>query len=308
MLGFGDKATSGGEANPDIFDVTDAEFMTKVVEESRRRPVIVDFWAPWCGPCKTLGPALEKAVVEAGGKVALAKVDIDQNPHVAQQLRVQSIPAVYAFIQGQAAPGFVGAVPTSELKRFVEEVIKAAGGAPGEDDLGALLEAADAALAEGALADAAQAYAAVFQADPTEVRALAGLARCYAAGGDIERAKQTLAMAPEDKAADPALTAARAAIELAEQGAEAARALSQNQSAVNRDPNDHQARFDLALGLVAAGRREQAVDELLELFRRDREWNDGAAKTQLLKFFDAFGAADPLTVRGRRRLSSIIFS
>lgn len=310
MFGFG-GGSKQGEDDPNIFDATDADFMTSVVDESRNRPVIVDFWATWCGPCKTLGPILEKAVKDAGGKVALAKVDVDRNPGVAGQLRVQSIPAVFAFIQGQAVPGFVGSVSASEAARFVEEVIKAGGGGAadaGAADVGQILEMAEKALADGALADAAQAFGAVFQAEPTEMRALAGLAKCYAAGGDVERARQTLDMAPADKADDPAIAAARAAVELAEQTAGAAADLAKNRAALAADAANHQARFDLALALIATGETEEAMDELLELFRRDREWNDGAAKTQLMKLFDALGPADPLTLRGRRRLSSIIFS
>ncbi len=312
MFGFGKKGggaegAQGAASDADIFDVTDAEFMTKVVDASRTRPVIVDFWAPWCGPCKTLGPALEKAVAETKGKVALAKVDIDKNPQVANQLRVQSIPAVFAFVNGQGMPGFMGAVPPSEIKMFVEEVMRAAG-VGADADVSEILDAADAALAEGAIAEAAQAYGAVFQQEPTETRAIAGLARVYAATGDLERARQTLSAAPKDKENDAAIAAARSAIDLAEQTAGAAQDLAKHSAAVEADPDNHQARLDLALALVAVGRKAEAVDQLLELFRRDREWSDGAAKAQLIKLFEAFGPTDPVTLAGRRKLSSMIFA
>ncbi|MEL6317691.1 MAG: thioredoxin [Pseudomonadota bacterium] len=307
MFSFGGKkpAAAGG----DIIDVTEADFMTEVIEESRTRPVLVDFWAPWCGPCKTLTPALEAEVTAAGGKVRLAKIDVDQNQMLAGQLRIQSIPTVYAFVDGQPVDAFQGAVPASQIKQFIERLVKMA---PGAEAAGAaldeILDAGEAALKQGALAEASQAFGAVLQADPTELRALGGLARAYAASGDMDRARQVLDSAPPEAAADPAIVAARTAVALAEETSGAAARIAQNRAAVERDENDHAARYDLALGLLALGDREAAVDQLLDIFRRDRTWNDEAAKTQLMKLFDAFGPSDPLTLSGRRKLSSMIFA
>lgn len=317
MFGFGGKPgeapannAGAGPASADVIkDVTDQTFMQDVVEASKERPVIVDFWAPWCGPCKQLTPALEQAVREAGGKVTLAKINIDENKMVAGQLQIQSIPTVYAFAGGQPVDGFMGADMTpSQIKQFIEQIARAAGPNAQEAAIGEALDAAEKALGEKDLAAAAQGFAAVMQADPTELRAIGGLARVYAASGDLERAKQALSMAPPDKLSDPAIAAAQAAIDLAEQSAGAAAGLAAHRAALETNPNDHQARYDLALALVATGEREEAVDELLELFRRDRKWNEEAAKTQLFKLFEAFGPTDPLTLEGRRRLSSMIFA
>ena len=307
----------GGKApqtddNDLIFDATDADFMQKVVEASKTRPIIVDFWAPWCGPCKTLGPAIEAAVKAQKGKVALAKVDVDKNQMIASQLRVQSIPAVFAFIAGQPIDGFMGALPASQVAQFVEQVVKAgekaglaAGEGPSIDDI---VAAADEAMAQNALSEASQLYAAALQQEPTELRAIAGLARVYVAAGDLDRAKQTLKMAPADKASDSAIASAQAAIDLAEQAAGAAQAAARHRAALDANPNDHEARFELAMGLVAMGDKTGAVDQLLDIFKRDRTWNEEAAKTQLLKLFEAFGPNDPATLEGRRKLSSLLFA
>ena len=310
MFGLGGSGGDQGAqtSQVEIKDVTDATFMADVIEASRQKPVIVDFWAPWCGPCKQLTPELEKAVQDAGGKIALAKVNVDENKMIAGQLQVQSIPAVYAFVDGQPIDGFMGALPASQIKQFIDQLLRSAGPDAAELAIGEALEAAEQALQSKDLATAAQGFAAVIQADPTELKAIGGLARVYAASGDFERARQTLAMAPDDKADDPSIAAARAAIELAEQSAGAAKDLTKHRAALEANPNDHQSRYDLALALVAVGDREGAVDELLELFRRDRNWNEEAAKTQLMKLFDAFGTEDPLTLSGRRRLSSMIFA
>ena len=311
ILGAGGGGPKDGDDDI-VFDVTDAEFIQKVIEASQSRPIIVDFWAPWCGPCKTLGPALEDAVRAKKGKVALAKVDIDQNQMVASQLRVQSIPAVFAFVGGQPVDAFMGALPASQLNQFIDQVLKAAGapaGGPGEaPPMEDVLAAAEQALAQNAISDAGQFFASALQIDPTELRAIAGLARTYAAAGDLERAKQALQMAPEDKADDPAIASARAAIELAEQAAQAAETMGTHRAALEADPNNHQARFELAMALVATGDKSAAIDELLDIFQRDRKWNDEAAKTQLLKLFEAFGPNDPATLEGRRKLSSLLFA
>ncbi len=309
MFGAGGGAAKSKGDDTLIFDVGDSDFMKKVVEASRDRPVIVDFWAAWCGPCKALGPALEDAVRAQKGKVALAKIDTDKHQMVASQLRVQSLPTVLAFVGGQPVDGFTGALPPGQVKQFVEQVAKAGGAeSEAEAEIDDLIAAADEALAKNAVSEASQLYAAALQAEPTELRAIGGLARVYAAAGDFERARQTLSMAPADKAGDPAIAAAKAAIELAEQSAGAAKEVAARRAALEANPNDHQARFDLAMGLVATGDRVGAVEELLDIFRRDRTWNEEAAKTQLLKLFEAFGPTDPATVEGRRRLSSLMFA
>jgi putative thioredoxin len=286
-----------------VKDGTDATFMADVIDASMDVPVIVDFWAPWCGPCKTLTPALEKAVAVAKGKVKLVKIDVDKNPAVAGQLRVQSIPAVFGFAGGQPVDGFMGAQSPAQLKAFVDRLIAAGGGGAGLDEA---LTAAEEMLEEGAVADAAQTFAAILAEEEGNVRALAGLARAHVAMGDLAKAKGVLALAPKGKERDPAIAAVRAQIELAEASAGAGEA-GELAAAVARDPDDHQARFDLALAQVADGDTEAAIDTLLELFRRDREWNDGAAKAQLFKLFDSLGPKSEAVAKGRRRLSSMIF-
>jgi putative thioredoxin len=287
-----------------IKDGTEATFMTDVIEASNEVPVIVDFWAPWCGPCKTLGPALEKAVTEARGKVRLVKIDVDQNQRIAAQMRVQSIPAVFAFVGGQPVDGFMGAQSPAQIKAFVDRLIAASGGDAGLEEA---LGMAEEMLAEGAVADAAQTFSAILAEDQGNPKALGGLARAHLALGDPARAREILALAPKDKENDPALLAAKAQVELAEATADVGET-AELQAALERNPGDHQARFDLALALVAKGDQEGAVDTLLDLFRRDREWNDGAAKTQLFKLFDSLGPKSELAQKGRRRLSSMIFS
>jgi len=258
-----------------IKDGADKTFMADVVETSRAVPVIVDFWAPWCGPCKQLSPPLERAVKAAGGKVRLVKINIDENPAIAGQLGVRSIPAVYAFDRGRPVDGFVGLLPESQLKMFVDRLAK--GGAPGaadpaEEDVAAFLAQADESLALGDLGGAAQAYATILSIDAENVKALAGLARCYLASGDAERARETLEMAPEDKRAAPELVSVRTALELAEAAADAGD-VAPLLAAVEKNPNDHQARFDLASAYVARGDLGKAVDHLLTSIELDRTWD-----------------------------------
>ena len=291
-------------ANADLVkDSTEATFMADVIDASAEVPVIVDFWAPWCGPCKTLGPALEAAVNAAGGKVKMVKVDIDRNQNIAAQMRIQSIPAVFAFVNGQPVDGFMGAQSPSEIKAFIEKVVAMGGG---NDGLEEALTAADEMLDQGAVTDAAQTYAAVLGEDRENVRAIAGMARAHLALGDIDKAKAILAMAPEAKQRDVAITTVRAQIELTEAAAGAGDT-AELQAAVDANPDDHQARFDLALALIGAGDAEGAIDALVEIFRRDREWNEGAAKEQLFKLFDSLGPKSVAAQKGRRRLSSMIF-
>ena len=313
MFGIGKKApqpAAGGAANGAaggagdlIREGGDATFMKDVIEASREVPVIVDFWATWCGPCKTLGPMLETAVKAARGKVRMVKIDVDRNQQIAAQLRIQSIPTVYAFWQGQPVDGFQGAIPASEIKAFIDRLV----GLAGDGGLGEALDAAEAMLAEGAAVDAAETFAAILAEDSTNARAFAGLARAYMAAGEIDKAEAFLASATGAMAKAVEVEAVRAQIDLSRQAAKAG-PLDKLAAVVAADPANHQARFDLALALHAAGRVDAAVDELLELFRRDREWNEGAAKAQLLKIFDALKPTDPVVLKGRRRLGSMILA
>ena len=303
-LGQGQAKPAAGDL---IKDVSEADFMAEVVEASQSVPVIVDFWAPWCGPCKTLGPALEAAVTRAGGAVKMAKVNADENQMIAGQLRIQSLPTVYAFWQGQPIDGFQGALPPSEIDAFVARVIEAAGGAAEGGGLDEALDAADEMLEQGAVTDAAQTYAAILQEDGQNARAYAGMVRAQIAAGDLDQAEAILNGAPAEISKSPEIEAAHAQLELARQ-AENAGPVGDLRAAVEADPDDHQARFDLAQALYAKGEAQEAVDELLELFRRDREWNDAAAKTQLFTIFEALKPNDPVLLNGRRKLSSMIFA
>ncbi|SEL24615.1 thioredoxin [Roseovarius nanhaiticus] len=293
-----------------IKDVSEADFMTEVVEMSRTVPVIVDFWAPWCGPCKTLGPALETAVNKAKGAVRMAKVNVDENQAIAGQLQIQSLPTVYAFWQGQPIDGFQGNVPASELDAFIGRVVEASGGAAGgaeADGLAEAITAADEMLEAGDAAGALQVFAAIAAEDPANAAAFGGMARAHIASGDLEQAEAVLNGAPADLHDKPEIEAAHAQLALARQAADAG-PVADLEAAVEADPGNHQARYDLALALAAAGRSEEAVDHLLELFRRDADWNDGAAKTQLFTVFDALKPNDPVVLNGRRKLSSLIFA
>ncbi len=295
----------------DLIKDSDAQsFAVDVLEASMAVPVLVDFWAPWCGPCKTLGPMIEKAVTEAGGTVKLVKVNIDENKMLAQQLTqaglpLQSIPAVFAFKGGQPVDGFVGAVPESQIKDFIAKLVgdEANAGALIEEALGAAAQAAE----TGDLGAAAQIYGGVLQEEATNPIALAGLAQCYIAAGDIEQATQTLALVAPDAANDPAVVAAQAALLLAGQSAEAGE-ITELRGKIQADPKDYQARFDLAAALVAEDEKEAALTELLEIVRMDRKWNEEAARKQLVTLFEAWGPTDEMTLAGRRQLSSILFS
>jgi putative thioredoxin len=299
MLQTGDATAAEGL----VKDTTTQTFVKDVIEESKRQPVLVDFWAEWCGPCKQLGPVLEKVVRAAKGKVKLVKMDIDKHPSIPGQLGIQSIPAVFAFVNGQPVDGFLGALPESQVTAFIERVTKDRIGGEEKD----LLKAADDALAKGDAAGAAELYAGVLAQDSANVAALAGLARSYVRTGAIEQAKQTLALVPEAKSNDAAVAAARAALELAEQ-AQSVGPVSELEQKVAANPLDHQARFDLAVALNSKGRRQEAVDNLLEIVKRDRKWNDDGARKQLVQFFEAWGPTDEATVNGRKRLSSVLFA
>jgi putative thioredoxin len=296
---------NGGATMTDdvVKDTTTQSFMKDVIEESKRQPVLVDFWAPWCGPCKQLTPVLEKAVKSAKGKIKLTKMNIDEHPAIPGQMGIQSIPAVIAFSNGQPVDGFMGALPESQVIAFLERLTKGAVGAEEKD----LLKAADTALAEGNAAGAADLYAQLLAEDSANVNALAGLVRCYVGTGALEQAKQTLALVPEAKRNEAAVAAARAALEVAEQ-AKSVGPLSDLEQKISANPLDHQARFDLAVALNAKGQREDAVKHLIEIVKRDRKWNDDGARKQLVQFFEAWGPTDAATLDGRKRLSSVLFS
>ncbi|MFP4275618.1 MAG: tetratricopeptide repeat protein [Paracoccaceae bacterium] len=302
-LGQGSAVPAQGDL---IKDVREADFMAEVIEASNEVPVIVDFWAPWCGPCKTLGPALEAAVTAARGAVKMAKVNVDENQMIAGQLRIQSIPTVYAFWQGQPIDGFQGALPASELKAFIDRVVKAAGG-DASGGLDEAMEAAEQMLAEGAAADAAQTFAAILGEDESHAGAYGGLVRAHIALGELDQAEAILNGAPAAISKAHELEAAAAQLELARQASDAG-PVAELEAQVEAEPDNHQARFDLAQALYAKGDAEAAVDQLLELFRRDREWNDGAARKQLFTIFEALKPNDPVVLNGRRKLSSMIFA
>jgi putative thioredoxin len=294
-----------GTAAPDVSirDTTTQTFVKDVIEESRRQPVLVDFWAPWCEPCKQLTPVLEKVVKAAKGKVKLVKMDIDKHPSVAGQLGIQSIPAAIAFVNGQPADGFMGALPEAQVVAFLERLTRDKIGGEVKD----LLAAADAALAKGDATGAAEIYAQVLAEDSANAPALAGLVRCYVQTGALDQARQTLAMVPKDKENDAAVAAARAALELADQ-AKTVGPVADLEQKVAANPLDLQARFDLALALNSKGRRQDALEQLITIVKRDRKWNDDGARKQLVQFFDAWGPTDEATIEGRKRLSSILFA
>lgn len=293
-------ATGSGDL---IKDISTADFQKDVLEESGNVPVLVDFWAPWCGPCKQLTPIIEKAVAAAGGAVKLAKMNIDDNPEIPGQMGVQSIPAVVAFKDGRPVDGFMGAQTEGQVKAFIERIAGPIG--PSETDQ--LIEAADAARAEKDFGQAAQLYAGALAQDNANAVAIAGLVQCYVGVGDLEKAREALEAVPADKQDDPEVVAARAAIDLADQASEVGD-LSELEDRIARDEGDLEARLDLAVALSARGDNIAAVDQLLEIVKRDREWQDDAGRKQLLQFFEAWGFKDPASIYGRRKLSAVLFS
>jgi len=300
---IGGAAVAKAGAAP-VKNATTASFMADVIDASHEAAVVVDFWAPWCGPCKQLGPMLEKAVAATRGTVRMVKINIDENPELAQQMRIQSIPAVYAFKDGRPVDGFVGALSESQVKQFIGRLAAGGGPSPIEEALALAQEA----MAAGDSARAGNIYTQVLQHEPGNAPALAGLVRIAIERKDFAKARQHLERVPKESATHADVVAARAALELAESGQKAQGALGQLRQRLAQNPSDHEARLELALALFASGEREAAVNELLEMVKRDRKWNDEAARKQLVKFFEALGHADPLTVAARKRLSSILFS
>lgn len=304
ILGTAPRTSSAGPSS--VRDISTADFAAAVLDASFEAPIIVDFWAPWCGPCKQLGPLLEKTVAATNGAVRMVKMNIDAHPQVAQQLRIQSIPAVFAFKDGRPVDGFVGALPESQIKTFIDRLVKLGGG-PKVSPVEELVAAATASLEQGIVADAAPLFAEILQQDPKHVGALIGLAKCHLASGQLEQAKAVAAQLPATADKTPEVIALRAALELAG-SAKPAGEIEALKAKVAANPQDHQARFDLAMALYGAGDSEGAVDALLDLFRRDRMWNDEAGRKQLVKIFEALGPTHDVTLSGRRRLSSLMFA
>jgi putative thioredoxin len=295
--------TASATADTVVKDVTTESFVKDVLDESKKQPVLVDFWAPWCGPCKQLAPVLERVAKGAKGKIKLAKMNIDDHPDIAGQLGIQSIPAVIAFVNGQPADGFMGALPEAQVLAFIQRLTKGAVGAEEKD----LLAEANAALAQGDAPGAADIYAQVLAKEADNVAAMAGLARTYIATGMLEQARQTLDLVPEAKRNDAAVTAARAALDLLEQ-AKAVGPTAELEQKVIANPLDHQSRYDLAVALNAKGQRREAIGHLLAIIRKDRKWNDDGARRQLVQLFEAWGPTDEMTLEGRKQLSSLLFS
>jgi putative thioredoxin len=307
----GGQAAGDGAGGALVKDTDTKNFPKDVIEESKRQPVIVDFWAPWCGPCKTLGPLIEKLVKAAKGAVKLVKLDVDKNQALAAQFRIQSIPAVFAFRDGRPVDGFVGALPESQLKQFIDALIKGGAAAKGPSQLDQVLAMAKDALNKGDAGTAASLYARILDQEPDNVPARLGLARAAIALGEGEQAKQMLDELPPEAKKGADYDAAKAALDLAERAAKAgakAGDLGAFEDKLAQNPNDHQARYDLALALYSGGHAEGAIQHLLEIVKKKRDWNEDAARKELLKIFEALGPSNELTVKGRRGLSAILFS
>jgi len=291
-----------------IMDTTATNFAADVLDASQSIPIIVDFWAPWCGPCKQLTPIIEKVVTEAGGKVRLVKLNIDEAPQIAQQMRIQSIPAVYAFFQGRPVDGFMSALPESQVKSFIDRIVQMASDAAGPSPIDEAIEQAKTVLESGDASTAHKIYAQVLQQEPDNVKAKAGMGRCYLATGQVDGAQSVLDSIPDDQRKEPEVAALRTALELTVQAENSSGETTTLQAKVDSDPNDLQARFDLALSYFAQGDNEQAIDALVEILRKNRSWNENAAKEQLVKIFEALGDAHPHTVEGRQKMASAIFA
>jgi putative thioredoxin len=305
LIGMGAPAPAAGSV---IKESNTENFVADVIDASHDAPVIVDFWAPWCGPCKQLTPTLEKVVREARGAVRLVKINTDENQELAAQMRVQSIPAVFGFVKGRPVNGFAGAQPESQVKAFVQRLVQSAGGQVGPSPVEQALEQAEEALARNDAGTASAIFAQVMAHDPKNAAAIAGLAKCHIGAGNFAEARKVLERANGDLATNAAIAAARTALELAEQSKQSASQTGELRHRLEQNPNDHQARLDLAMALYGGGQREQAIEELLEVIRRDRRWNEEAARKQLVKLFEALGPTDPLTIAARRRLSSLLFA
>ncbi len=291
-----------------IKDGTQQSFRADVIDASMQIPVIVDFWAPWCGPCKSLGPNIEKAVTEAKGAVKLVKINVDQSQELAAQMRIQSIPAVYAFFQGRPVDGFVGDQTAGQIKQFVQRLAKLGAEALGPSPIDEALEQAEAAFQAGDVNAAMAIFSQVLEHESDNAKAVGGMIRCLVKSGELGQARDFLASLTPELAKDPAIGAGKALLEVAEEGQKASGQSQQLQARVDANPKDFEARHDLAVALFAGGDREAAIDHLLEIVRANRAWNDEAARKQLVKFFEAMGPTDPLTLAGRRRLSSLLFA
>ncbi len=295
---------AGAPAGDLIKDSNTQNFMKDVIEPSRKQPVIVDFWAPWCGPCKQLGPALEKVVKQANGKVRMVKINVDENQQLAAQMRIQSIPAVYAFVNGQPVDGFMGALPESQLKQFVDRL---GGQGSMAEEIEAAVEEGRQLIAQQDYQSAAQIFAQILQVDREHAGAIAGLARCQIAVGDLDNAQATLALVPPSKANDPEVLSVKASLDMALNPVDVSE-MATLKAKIQQNPDDFQARVDLAVLLNGAGQRAEATDQLIYVIKKMRSWNEEAARKQLVKFFEAWGPKDEFTIAGRRKLSSVLFS